>query len=259
MTQIKFGCHNFNWGSKEKGTYNLEKIAREIRTAGFKGLDGVGAHSSSELVSASMILAREGLQVISVGGRDTRRTLELTVAANIKFVSEFSPWRKSPEPQDDPTRQQLEAYCEEVERRAAWMAGYGVSLSLHPHLNAYCETEDQLDFIMTRTRHLGLMLETGHQAAANHDLLRVIRKYGKRITHVHLKDRQQDMSQAHDFRAGVFCELGKGNKKIPFKAILKALDNLGYKGWCAVEQDDISGTVLNSMKISRKYLKSIGY
>jgi sugar phosphate isomerase/epimerase len=259
MSQIKFGCHGFNWGNKEKGTYDLERIAREIRSAGFEGLDGVGAHSPSELVAASMILAKEGLKVISVGGRDTRRTLELTVAAGINFVSEFSPWLGSDPTPGVPTRQQLEAYCEDAERRATWMAQYGVSLALHPHLNAWVETEDQLDFVMSHSRHLGLMLETGHQGAANHDILGVIRKYGKRITHVHLKDRQQDMSKPHNIRAGVFCELGKGNKKIPFKAILKALEKLGYSGWCAVEQDDISGKVVDSMKISRRYLKSIGY
>ena len=60
-------------------------------------------------------------------------------------------------------------------------------ISYHHHMAAAIETEEELDLLMKHSS-VPLLFDAGHMAFAGGDVLRVINKHHKRITHVHTKD-----------------------------------------------------------------------
>ena len=59
-------------------------------------------------------------------------------------------------------------------------------------------------------------------------------------------------------RAGVFCELGRG--EVAFPAVADELGRIGYDGWIVVEQDVLPGmgTPKQSAARNRDYLAELG-
>jgi inosose dehydratase len=102
--------------------------------------------------------------------------------------------------------------------------------------------------------------------AANSNPMDALKKWGKRIGHVHLKDtRAKDPAQwnrwVHKFgQDACFEELGKGNLGLDVRAILKGLEEAGYDGWISVEQDRVtSHTPADTARVNREYLRTLGY
>lgn len=75
-----------------------------------------------------------------------------------------------------------------------------------------------------------------------------IRKVDGRMGVVHFKDLQIVKDEQH------FAEIGKGN--LDWKGIVKACRETGVK-YAAVEQDSYTDDPLESLRISRKYLKTV--
>ena len=88
-----------------------------------------------------------------------------------------------------------------------------------------------------------------------------------RVWLVHFKDChpeivRQSRAEGWDYfqsvRAGVFCELGRGD--VDFPAIAGILRDHAYNGWIVVEQDVLPGmgTPAESAQRNRDYLSKIG-
>ena len=112
---------------------------------------------------------------------------------------------------------------------------------------AVIETEPELDMFMTTLgrRHPAAFRCTGHMAFAGGDVMRVIDKHHKRITHVHTKDVRMDVidkldrTQQRVFSTpcvkGAFTVPGDGS--LDFAAIVGRLAAYGYEGWFVVEAE----------------------
>src|SRR5260370_6326551 len=75
-----------------------------------------------------------------------------------------------------------------------WCAEQGMPLSYHHHMAAAIETEPELDMFMKHSGEgIPLLFDAGHMAFAGGDVMRVIEKHHKRITHVHTKDVRMDV------------------------------------------------------------------
>lgn len=147
---------------------------------------------------------------------------------------------------------------------------YGVKSYLHAHAGCYIEYEDELDQAMADLPDelVGLCVDTGHSAYAGIDPIALIRRYGERIGHMHLKniDRQVHATCIADgtgffdaIARGIFCPLGKG--VVDFVAVRDALAAIDYRGMAVVEQDvDPTGDAspLTNARESFDYLASIG-
>lgn len=145
----------------------------------------------------------------------------------------------------------------------------GLRTVIHHHCAGYVETPGEISELLGRTDPglVGLCLDTGHYRFGGGDPLTGLHQHAERIWHVHFKDCQpavaarsteQNLDYFESVRAGVFCELGKG--EIDFAAVKAELDKLGYDGWIVVEQDVLPGmgTPKASAQRNRDYLKSIG-
>ncbi len=146
---------------------------------------------------------------------------------------------------------------------------YGMRTVFHHHCGGYVETPGEVDKLMelTNPELLGLCLDMGHFAFGGGNPVKALKKYYKRIWHIHFKDfdpkvGQEAVENCYDYfksvEKGVFCELGKGN--VDFKSIVNILNKNGYDGWIVVEQDVLPG--MGSPKIcaanNRKFIRSLG-
>ena len=87
------------------------------------------------------------------------------------------------------TEDEIKAYGAKMTAFAEWCAEQGMPISYHHHMAAAIETEPEVDLFMANTGEaLPLLYDAGHMAFAGGDVMRVIDKHHKRISHVHTKD-----------------------------------------------------------------------
>ncbi len=138
----------------------------------------------------------------------------------------------------------------------------GLTAVFHNHAGTYVETPDELDALMRFTDDsLRLCLDTGHYLFAGGDPVEAIRRYGRRLEYVHLKDvdgrvHADAMRDGASFldclRRRVFCEVGQG--RLDVRGVLRALKDVGYAGWIVCEQDTGFRPPLESARLSRRNL-----
>ena len=140
---------------------------------------------------------------------------------------------------------EIKAYGRKMTAFAEWCAGEGMPISYHHHMAAAIETEPELDLLMTNSGEaLPLLFDAGHMAFAGGDVLRVIDKHHKRISHVHTKDIRRGVIDKLDRTRESFLDaVVKGAFTVPgdgsldFAAIVSRLASHGYEGWFVVEAE----------------------
>ena len=143
----------------------------------------------------------------------------------------------------------------------------GFKLCYHHHMGTGCQTVDEVDRLLEHTdaSSVYLLYDTGHFAFSAHDPLEMLKRYGNRIGHVHLKDlrknvfekvKKEDLSFLDSIREGVFTVPGDG--MIDFVPIFKFLESIDYHGWMVVEaeQDPAKANPLEYALKARSYIKS---
>lgn len=122
-------------------------------------------------------------------------------------------------------------------------AEHGIRVAFHPHAGTAVEQAEDVNAFL-ETTSVDLCLDTGHLLLGGADVPRLVRDAGARISHVHLKDvdeelvarvRSGDITYADAVRAGLYRPLGKGGLDV--KSVLEALRSQDYAGWYVLEQD----------------------
>ena len=159
---------------------------------------------------------------------------------------------------------QIKVYARNMTVFGEWCAEQGMPLSYHHHMAAVIETEAELDLFMQHSgAGIPLLFDAGHMAFAGGDVLRVIDKHHRRITHVHTKDVRMDVINKLDRTKESFLDaVVKGAFTVPgdgsldFAAIVKKLAGYGYQGWFVVEaeQDPVKAPPQKMNAIGHKEL-----
>jgi inosose dehydratase len=119
----------------------------------------------------------------------------------------------------------------------------GYEPTFHPETGTYVEAPWEIEQVLERS-DIGLCLETGHMLLGGGDPVAMLRDWGQRVNHVHLKDavlsvmRQivADEAPVTDiWDREAFCALGSGDLDV--EAILAGLRGISFGGWLVVEQD----------------------
>ena len=150
-----------------------------------------------------------------------------------------------------------------LNRAGELLAQRGMRAVFHPHVGTYVETRAEIDRLCAATDPalVGLCPDTGHLAYAGADPENVFEDYADRIGYVHLKDvdgeklarvREQHIDFVQAVRLGLFVELGTG--MVGVRAIIDALERVGYRGWMIVEQDAPPDPLASATK-NRRYLR----
>jgi inosose dehydratase len=145
----------------------------------------------------------------------------------------------------------------------------GVKACFHNHVGSFIETRKEIDDLFAQTDRSKVFQgpDIGHLAWAGVDVMQYVRDYAKEIKCLHVKDIYPNVvkeglakgwtySQFSD--AGVFAEVGEG--MVPVPEMIAVLNSVGYQGWFFAEIDRTTkATALESAKICRAYLMSLGY
>ncbi len=108
-----------------------------------------------------------------------------------------------------------------------------VSLALEPAFKMLCHDYYSTQELFRRldSEWLGINLDPSHLVLYGNDLVKVIREWAKRISHVHLKDVFGKVGDpGRDF---MFPLLGEG--QVPWSVFFSSLEEIGYKGFFSVE------------------------
>jgi inosose dehydratase len=125
-------------------------------------------------------------------------------------------------------------------------AEHGLEASYHPHLGTIVESPDELDRLMERSR-IGFCPDTAHLAAGGGDPAELIRRYGQRLRHVHLKDLSR--------QTGEFLPLGAGD--LDLADVVRAVGEVGYDSWLIVELDSYDGDPRAAAEQSITHLREL--
>ena len=142
---------------------------------------------------------------------------------------------------------------------------YGITLVYHHHMGTVVQTAEEIDKMMDMCDPdaVYLLFDTGHLAYCGEDYMAVLKKYVKRIKHVHLKDirpeivgkvKAESLSFLQGVRLGAFTVPGDGT--IDFKPVFDVLDEADYEGWMLVEaeQDPAIANPFKYAKMAREYI-----
>lgn len=262
---------------------SLEECLSQARTAGFTGME-TGRRFPMDAKVLGPILKNHGISVC--GGwfsgllldgdieREKDRIAEqmaLFKAVNAPCIvygetarsiqgDRSKPLATKPKLSED----EIKVYAKKMTAFGEWCADQGMPLSYHHHMAAAIETEEEVDLFMKHSGEgIPLLYDAGHMAFAGGDVLRVIDKHHKRISHVHTKDVRMDVINKLDRSKESFLDaVVKGAFTVPgdgsldFEKIVKKLASYGYEGWFVVEaeQDPVKSPPLEMAKIGHKEL-----
>ena len=156
-------------------------------------------------------------------------------------------------------------FCKGLNRLGKTAKDMGIALTLHHHMGTVVQTEAEIDRMMENTdpELFSLLFDSGHLAYCGEDYMSVLKKYAKRIKHVHLKDirpaviekvKAEHLSFLQGVRLGTFTVPGDG--AIDFGPIFDVLAETDYEGYVLVEaeQDPAIANPLEYAIKARKYI-----
>lgn len=162
---------------------------------------------------------------------------------------------------------QWDALCDGLNRLGRLsLEEYGIALTFHHHMGTVVQSAAETDRLMAGTdpTYVSLLFDSGHFAYCGEDPTELVRRYTKRIKHVHLKDirpevvakvRENRWSFLEGVRQGAFTIPGDGC--VEFDPIFACLAESGYEGYMVVEaeQDPARANPLEYAIRARKFIR----
>ena len=243
---------------------SLEECLRQASTAGFTGME-TGRRFPMDMNELGPILSRYGVSVcggwfsgllldgdIEQEKERIRQQMDFFIAAKAPCIVYGETARSVQGVRGAPlankpklSEEEIKVYGAKMTAFAEWCAGQGMPISYHHHMAAAIETETEVDLLMAYSGEaLPLLYDAGHMAFAGGDVMRVIDKHHKRISHVHTKDVRGSVIDKLDRSRESFLDaVVKGAFTVPgdgsldFAEIVKRLASYGYEGWFVVEAE----------------------
>ena len=124
----------------------------------------------------------------------------------------------------------------------------GMRSSFHPHSATFIETPDETRKLMELLDDelVGMCLDVGHWIVGGGDPVQGVIEYGKRITHVHIKDVDPEIlkkliageyERMHVAVEDHFLFVPAGEGALDLKGLFAELEKIGFSDWMMSEQD----------------------
>ncbi len=223
-------------------TMPFEKAVATVKQLGLTYLEAFPGHLPIERANeAKKVLEENGVKLIAYGvvymGKDEgalRRVFDFAKMMGIEVLTA------------DPSPDSFELLDKLVEE-------YGVYVAIHNHGpgSRYPGVESVVKAIQGHHERIGLCYDTGHGARAGDEIVEAVRKIGKRIYGVHLKDVNE---QKRDVTIGTGI--------LDIRGFVKALKDVGFKGSFMIEyelepQDPVPG-IQKSLEFVKKVIAEVG-
>lgn len=263
--RMTLGYAAITWGGKD------DLAIQEVSEVGFKGIQlRASAFEAYGTRPAALreLLAKHRLTfaVMSSGNlrygpadRGTQMALHLKHAEFVRdaggqFIQVIDEKPKGRPVVTDDYKQLAEMLTRLGERTAR----IGVPLVYHHHMNSTGEPPEAIEAILQQmsAQSAGLLFDTAHYQQGGGDPVAFIRKYGRAIKVVHLKD-VRPIATPPGYQ---FVELGRG--RVDVKGCVAALRDNGFDGWAIIELDrvvDAGGSPKASAEANREFvIKQLG-
>lgn len=288
--KIKLGIAPIAWTNDDMpdlGSENtFEQCVSEMALAGFEGCE-VGNKYPKDTAVLKKALDMRGLQIAnqwfsSFVLTEPMEKVEADFIAQCKFLKAMGAKRIGASEQSYSIQGQMntpvfeakyvmndaewDKFAKGMNRLGEIANSMGIRLVYHHHMGTVVQTAEEIDRMMEMTDpdKFALLYDTGHLAYCGQDYLAVLKKYAKRIAHVHLKDirpevvekvKKEKLSFLQGVRAGAFTVPGDGC--IDFAPVFDTLDESGYEGWMIVEaeQDPAKANPFEYALKARDYIK----
>ena len=231
VSRIRPGCAAITWGGKD------DQAIDEIAEVGFKGIQlRASAFDAYGTRPAALRdrLAKRGLAfaVLSSGNlkyqredRDAQLAVHLSHAAFVRdaggqFLQVIDEKPNRPVAEDD-----YQALADMLNTLGERTRAIGVPLVYHHHMNSTGEPPAAIEAIMAEAAAsaVGLLFDVAHYQQGGGDPVKAIRRYGKAIKVVHLKDvRPIDTPPGYQW-----VELGRGG--VDVKGCVAALREIEHR------------------------------
>jgi inosose dehydratase len=170
-------------------------------------------------------------------------------------------------------RERLQAAADCWNAVGAMTQSLGVKTALHVDALSALRTTDEFDRLLALCdeRTVGLAFDTAELTIAGHDVVSLYRRYPTRVWHMQFKDAlavdtlgeyrlpnaERAMLQAGGEREieRWFGELGTGC--VDFRALVAAMQELGYRGWIVIESDKGPAPQATSMLLNSWYVQHV--
>jgi len=252
-TRPRFSCWDGTWANAARRggqQYSLSQVLKEIKEAGYEGVDLEA--SLAELGSPrdlQVLLAEYGLQlatlVVPTQAQDARERVDYASRFGVTVImvgGGARPRGKAVGPED------MAVYAAALRDLAGYAASYGMALAQHTHPHSItATTEEALMLLEQVPENVGICADVAHLQQAGSDPVQAIYRLGARLKHVHLKDYRRETDE--------LLELGRG--QVDLAGVLRACQDVGYQGWYCVELDESKTTPLESARASRSYLQGL--
>ncbi len=260
MARFKIGCHTLTWGNYLSG-YSIKDALWEIKEAGYDGAEiydalprlGSAAALKTQLDEQGLALAAlsANIKVSSDEKADLSEAKEKVFFASqfgVKALMVTGGWTA------DGLQKETKSYkslCKRLDSLAQYASKFKMQVAFHNHLGTIVEDERDIVNLLEFSSSAKLCIDTGHLAAAGSDPASVIEKYASSLALVHLKDWDPGMRD--------FTELGRGIIGGRIKNVLATLEKINYTNWIIVELDRTLTVPFESARISRDFLRGMGY
>jgi len=269
LPEVHLGVSPLSWTNdvlaELGGDIPLETCLKDAAEIGYEGVE-LGRKFPRDGQKLSSILSEYGLRLIGGwhSGFLTERSVEeewkaatvhlrllkdcgsqVLVYGECGIMTGASPWDEPLSKRPSLRQVDLSTYAAKLGEFAIRLKETGVTLAYHHHLKMLVERAEDINALCESTREeVGLLLDTGHAYAAGDDYAEILRKYGSRVVHLHLKDvrrsvleraRKNDWSFNSAVREGMFTVPGDGD--IDFSAVGEFMRTSGYRGWVVVEAE----------------------
>ncbi len=239
---IRPGCAAITWGG------NDDQAIDDIAEVGFKGIQLRASAFDKWGTSPGVLkdlLAKRGLTfaVLSSGNLNYQpaergKQIELHLS-HAKFVRDAGGQMIQvidEKPKDRPvTPDDYKALADMLQRLGERTAQIGVPLVYHHHMNSTGEPPEAIEAILKDIpgTAAGLLFDIAHYQQGGGDPVAFIRRHGKAIKVVHLKD-VRPIEAAPGYQ---WVELGRG--RVDVKGCVAALKDIGFDGWAICELDRV--------------------
>lgn len=207
-------------------------VADAITAAGYDSVEWTMAHLETFVQPACAIACQQDLVTDPVGGLEkTKRAIQVAAERGVPTVNVLTGpnlWEEGAE-----ARYDEEAWADSLralEAACAYALPLGVDVALEPCWGTLAHDAETFARALEAVP-CKINLDPSHFVMEEVDIPAVVRRWGDRIVHVHLKDAfGQPGMEGEDF---LFCLLGEG--KVPWPEFFAALDDVGYAGPLSVE------------------------
>jgi len=288
---IRLGINPIGWTNDDVrwlgDDISLEVCLAQARQAGYVGIE-LGRKFPRQAKKLKKVLDRHDLALVS--GWYSARLLERSAKDEIAAMQDHTDLLKAlgctvmvfaettgdtvpfvSKPLSERPQIKSAAQWKELGRRMTHVGDYlldqGLRLALHHHMGTPVQTAEDVDRLFEHCgSSVGLLVDTGHLTYAGGEPVKMIRRHGKRVAHVHAKDirrggflqaLERDLSFTEAILCGIFTAPGDGI--VDFPAVAKELRKIGYDGWIVheAEQDPRIADPLIYAELGNAHLRGV--